>query len=66
MFLIFFILTQIANSHSSSQFAVGLVGGFLMVLMGIQTFRNRNKIQEDKATQSNRDSMLRRNLHNRG
>ncbi len=56
MFLIYFILTQIAIP-AAAQSAVSLVGGVLMVFMGIQTFRNRSKIQKDKATQK-RDSFF--------
>ena len=40
--LIFFVLSQF-RTPSFVQIAVGLIGGLLMVLMGIQTFRNRNK-----------------------
>ena len=46
MFLIFFVLSQF-NIPSVVQIAVGLIGGFLMVIMGIQAFRNRNKKEED-------------------
>ena len=45
MFLIFFLLSQF-SIPSFVQVAVGLVGGFLMVFMGIQTFRNRHKSEE--------------------
>lgn len=45
MFLIFFLLSQF-SIPSFVQVAVGLVGGLLMVLMGIQTFRKRYKTEE--------------------
>ena len=44
MFLIFFVLSQF-EIPNAVQVAIGLVGGFLMVLLGVQTFRNRNKTQ---------------------
>ncbi|MGO8806090.1 MAG: LysE family transporter [Candidatus Bathyarchaeia archaeon] len=56
MFLIYFILTQVAIP-TFVQLAVGLIGGLLMVLMGIQTFRTRNKIQENQASQK-KDSLF--------
>jgi len=56
MFLIFFVLSQF-KVPSYVQVAVGLVGGSLMVFMGIQTFRKRNKTDETPAS-SNRDSVL--------
>jgi len=45
MFLIFFLLSQF-SIPSIVQIAVGLVGGLLMVLMGLQTFRKRHKTEE--------------------
>ena len=36
---------------------MGLVGGFLMILMGIQTFRNRHKNEESQVSLK-RDSVL--------
>jgi threonine/homoserine/homoserine lactone efflux protein len=42
MFLIFFVLSQF-QIPSAVQVAVGLVGGFLMVFMGVQAFRNRHR-----------------------
>jgi threonine/homoserine/homoserine lactone efflux protein len=45
MFLIFFLLSEFAIPNAV-QVAVGLIGGFLMVLMGIQTLRNRNKTEK--------------------
>lgn len=56
MFLIFFLLSQFAIP-SSVQIAVGLIGGFLMILMGVQTFRNRHKSEEPKVS-FKRDSVL--------
>ena len=56
MFLIFFVLSQF-NIPSIVQVAVGLVGGFLMILMGIQTFRNRHKSEEPQVSLK-RDSVL--------
>jgi threonine/homoserine/homoserine lactone efflux protein len=47
MFLIFFILSQI-KIPSSVQISVGLVGGLLMVFMGIQALKNRNKEEQTK------------------
>ena len=46
MFLIFVVLSQF-SIPSFVQIAVGLIGGFLMVFMGIQAFRNRYR--EEKA-----------------
>ena len=48
MFLIFFLLSQF-TIPSLVQTAVELVGGFLMVLMGVQTFMKRNKTQESSS-----------------
>jgi threonine/homoserine/homoserine lactone efflux protein len=56
MFLIYFILTQF-SIPSDAQFAVGLIGGLLMVFMGIQTLRNKNKTQENQISQK-RDSLF--------
>jgi threonine/homoserine/homoserine lactone efflux protein len=56
MFLIFFILSQF-EIPSVVQVAVGLIGGFFMVLMGIQAFRSRNKLQTATVTLK-RDSVL--------
>ena len=56
MFLIFFILSQF-NIPSIVQVIVGLVGGFLMILMGIQTFRNRHKSEKSNVSLK-RDSVL--------
>jgi threonine/homoserine/homoserine lactone efflux protein len=56
MFLIFFVLSQF-EIPSLVQIAVGLVGGFLMIFMGVQTFRNRNKKEETNVSLK-RDSVL--------
>jgi len=56
MFLIFFLLSQF-NIPNFVQVAVGLVGGLLMILMGIQTFRNRQKNEETQVGLK-RDSMI--------
>jgi threonine/homoserine/homoserine lactone efflux protein len=42
MFLIFFLVLEFEIPWYV-QSAVGLVGGFLLIVMGVQTFRNRNK-----------------------
>jgi threonine/homoserine/homoserine lactone efflux protein len=56
MFLIFFVLNQF-EIPDIVQVAVGLVGGALMVLIGIQTFRKRHK-QEDARVSPIRDSVF--------
>jgi threonine/homoserine/homoserine lactone efflux protein len=56
MFLIFFVLSQF-NIPSFVQVLVGLVGGFLMIYMGVQAFRNRHK-QEEPTAGLKRDSLL--------
>jgi threonine/homoserine/homoserine lactone efflux protein len=56
MFLIYFLLSQF-TIPSSVQVGVGLVGGFLMILMGIQAFRSRNK-KEETTTNLKRESIL--------
>jgi threonine/homoserine/homoserine lactone efflux protein len=45
MFFILLVLSQF-QIPSTIQIAIGLIGGFLMILMGIQTFRNRHKREE--------------------
>jgi len=45
MFIIFFLISQF-KIPSFVQIAVGLVGGLLMVFMGVQAFRKRNKNAE--------------------
>jgi threonine/homoserine/homoserine lactone efflux protein len=56
MFLIFFILSQF-KIPSVVQVSVGLVGGFLMIFMGLQAFRNRFK-QEEATINLKKDSVL--------
>jgi threonine/homoserine/homoserine lactone efflux protein len=45
MFLIYYGLTQFVIPEIV-QITVGLIGGLLMMYMGVQTFRNRNKVNE--------------------
>jgi threonine/homoserine/homoserine lactone efflux protein len=56
MFLIFFILGQF-TIPSIVQVTVGLVGGFLMIFMGIQTLKDRHKSEESQVSLK-RDSVL--------
>jgi threonine/homoserine/homoserine lactone efflux protein len=56
MFLIFFVLSEFEVPWYI-QTGVGIVGGLLMMLMGIQTFKNRNKANE-KYTESAQDSLF--------
>jgi threonine/homoserine/homoserine lactone efflux protein len=56
MFLIFFVLNQF-DIPSVVQVAVGLVGGFLMIYVGVKAFRNRHK-QEEATAGLKRDSVL--------
>ena len=56
MLLIFFVLSQFVVPESVRS-AIGLVGGTLMIYMGAQAFRNRNKEEKAQAN-SNRDSLL--------
>lgn len=56
MFLIFFVLSEF-TLPSTVQVAIGLVGGFLMVFMGVQAFRSRHK-QEEVNADLKRDSVL--------
>lgn len=48
MFLIYYGIEQIVASEilQTVQITVGLIGGLLMMFMGVQTFRNRNKTIE--------------------
>lgn len=57
MFLIYFGLNQFTVIPDMVQVAVGLVGGLLMMFMGVQAFRNRNKTDE-KYQSSKRDSIV--------
>jgi threonine/homoserine/homoserine lactone efflux protein len=56
MFLIFFILSEFSVPWFV-QAGIGLVGGLLMVYLGVQTFRNRNRNYE-KYVNSKQDSFL--------
>lgn len=56
MLLIFFLLSQF-TIPPTVQVGVGLVGGFLMVFMGLQAFRNRHK-QAESAVSMKRESIL--------
>jgi threonine/homoserine/homoserine lactone efflux protein len=56
MFLIFFVLSEFEVPWYV-QAVIGVVGGLLMMLMGMQTFRNRNKA-EQKYVGSTQDSLL--------
>jgi threonine/homoserine/homoserine lactone efflux protein len=56
MFLIFFILSEI-SVPDTVQVVIGLVGGFLMMFMGVQTLRNRNKVEKTQKV-SVQDSVL--------
>jgi threonine/homoserine/homoserine lactone efflux protein len=56
MFLIFFVLSQL-DIPSVVQVAVGLIGGFLMIFMGLHAFRNRHK-QEEATVSLKKDSIL--------
>jgi threonine/homoserine/homoserine lactone efflux protein len=56
IFLIYFLLSQF-EIPNYVQVAVGLVGGLLMIFMGLQTFRNRNKV-EAATVSFKRDSVL--------
>jgi threonine/homoserine/homoserine lactone efflux protein len=58
MILIYYGITQVAsNMLQTVQVTVGLSGGLLMIIMGIQTFRNRNKPSE-KYESPKRDSLI--------
>ncbi len=56
MLLIFFLLSQF-TIPPIVQVGVGLIGGFLMVFMGLQAFRNRHK-QDESAVSNKRESIL--------
>jgi len=56
MLLIFFLLSKF-TIPPIVQVGVGLIGGFLMVFMGLQAFRNRNK-QDETAVNMKRESIL--------
>jgi threonine/homoserine/homoserine lactone efflux protein len=56
MFLIFLVLSQF-EIPSVVQVGVGTVGGFLMVFMGLQTYRKRH-IQKEAIVDLKKDSLL--------
>ena len=56
MFLIFFVLSEFEVPWYV-QAGVGIVGGLLMILMGMQTFRNRNKA-DTQYVGSKQDSLV--------
>jgi threonine/homoserine/homoserine lactone efflux protein len=56
MFFIYYWLSQF-QIPDAVPIAVGLVGGLVMMLMGVQTWRNRKKT-EQKIFHSNRDSLV--------
>ncbi len=56
MFLIFFVLSQF-QIPNIVQISVGIIGGLLMMFMGIQAFRNRNKCDNSPITLK-RDSIF--------
>jgi threonine/homoserine/homoserine lactone efflux protein len=56
MFLIFFVLSEV-SVPDVVQVVIGVVGGLLMILLGVQMFQNRNKTEESK-TVSKQDSLL--------
>jgi threonine/homoserine/homoserine lactone efflux protein len=56
MFLIFFLLSQF-KIPSVFQVAVGIVGGFLMIYMGLQAYRKRH-MQEEAIFDLKKDSVL--------
>ncbi len=56
MFLIFFLLSEF-DVPWYFQAGVGIVGGLLMVWLGLQTFKNRNKPDEN-CVASRQDSLL--------
>ena len=56
MFLIFLILSQF-EIPSVVQVSIGIVGGFLMILMGLQAYRKRH-MQEEAFVNPKKDSLL--------
>jgi threonine/homoserine/homoserine lactone efflux protein len=56
MFLIYFVLSMF-EIPAVVQVAVGLIGGAMMVLMGVQTFRSRNR-REEAMVSPMRDTIL--------
>jgi threonine/homoserine/homoserine lactone efflux protein len=56
MFLIFFLLSEV-SVPDVVQVGIGVVGGLLMILLGLQMFRNRHKI-ENSTVVSKQDSLM--------
>jgi threonine/homoserine/homoserine lactone efflux protein len=56
IFLIFFVLSQF-EIPNVVQVAVGIVGGFLMIFMGLQAYRKRH-IQEEAIVELKKESVL--------
>jgi len=56
MFFIYFVLSMFAIP-AMVQIAVGLIGGAMMVIMGVQTFRSRNR-REEAMVSPMRDTIL--------
>ena len=56
MFLIFFLLSEFAVPWYI-QAGIGIIGGLLMIFMGLQTFRNRNR-SDERHVGSVQDSFL--------
>jgi threonine/homoserine/homoserine lactone efflux protein len=56
MFLIFFMLSEF-EVPIFIQIFVGFTGGLIMIYMGFQSFKNRNK-SDEKYASSNQDSLL--------
>lgn len=56
MFLIFFLLSGFVVPWYI-QAGIGIVGGLLMIFMGVQTFRNRNR-SDEKHVGSKQDSFI--------
>jgi threonine/homoserine/homoserine lactone efflux protein len=52
------VLSQFTIPKRIVQVGVGLVGGFFMVFMGVQAFRNRHKQEEATVVPLKRDSVL--------
>lgn len=57
MFLLYFGLNQLVAIPEAVQVAVGLIGGSLMMLTGVQAFLNRNKTNESHRG-SGKDSIV--------
>lgn len=57
MFLIFFVLNEFAIPNTV-QIAVGLLGGLLLMLMGVQTFKQRNREETQRHVSFSQDSLI--------